>query len=142
MGDEINDCAMTRYYRHGEPFWRELIARQEQSGMGVRKFCSANGVAPSTFQKRRAMLREDSAGGALASLSTPEAMFIAVAEVRDDASRASRTRRPLLPQAPAPRTSTADSVVVTSGGMRIEMTGAHADRIVRHLLGRMSGVGC
>jgi hypothetical protein len=141
MGDEIDESVATRYYRHGEPFWRELIVRQEQSGMGVRKFCVANGVAPSTFHKRRAMLREDNAGGALASLSTPEAMFIAVAEVRDDMSRASRSRRP-PPQAPAPRTSPADSVVVTSGGMRIEMTGAHADRIVRHLLGRMSGVRC
>ena len=110
--------------------------------MGVRRFCVANGVAPSTFHKRRAMLREDNAGSALASLSTPDAMFIAVAEVRDEMSRASRTRRPLLAEAPVPRASTADSVVVTSGGMRIEMTGAHADRIVRHLLGRMTGVGC
>ena len=109
--------------------------------MGVRKFCSANGVAPSTFHKRRAMLREDNVGYSFASLSTPDAMFITVAEVRDDMSRASRSRRP-PPQAPAPRTSPADSVVVTSGGMRIEMTGAHADRIVRHLLGRMTGVGC
>ena len=107
--------------------------------MGVRRFCIANGVAPSTFHKRRAMLRQDNAGNAFASLSTPEAMFIAVAEVRDDISPASRSGRPLPP---APRTSTADSVVVTSGGMRIEMTGAHADRIVRHLLGRMTGVGC
>ena len=142
MADEINESVATRYYRHGEPFWRELIVRQEQSGMGVRRFCVANGVAPSTFHKRRAMLREDNAGSALASLSTPEAMYIAVAEVRDDMSHASQTRRPLLPQAPAPRTSTTDSVVVISGGMRIEMTGAHADRIVRHLLGRMTGVGC
>lgn len=103
MVDEINESVAARYYRHGEPFWRELIARQEQSGMGVRKFCVANGVAPSTFHKRRTMLREDKAGSARASLSTPDAMFIAVAEVRDEMSRASRTRRPLLPQASAPR---------------------------------------
>lgn len=141
MGDEIDESVAARYYRHGEPFWRELIARQEQSGMGVRKFYTANGVALSTFHKRRAMLREDNAGSALASLSTPEAMYIAVAEVRDEMSCVSRSRRS-PPQAPAPRTSTADSAVVTSGGMRIEMTGAHADRIVRHLLGRMTGVGC
>jgi hypothetical protein len=34
------------------------------------------------------------------------------------------------------------SVVIGSGGMRIELTGAHADRVVRQLLGRLGGFAC
>lgn len=142
MDGETNGGVIARYYRHGEAFWRELIARQEHSGMGVRKFCVANGVAPSTFHKWRATLCELDAGSEVASVFTPEAMFIAVSETRGDLSGELRSARRSLRQAVASRVSAADSVVITSGGMRIEMSGAHADRIVRHLLGRMTGAGC
>lgn len=58
MAQETNDSSEQRYYRHGEAFWRELIARQAQSNQGVRKFCQANGVATGTFHKWRARLAE------------------------------------------------------------------------------------
>jgi hypothetical protein len=47
------------------------------------------------------------------------------------------------PVVAAPAKSAArDSVVISSGGMRIELTGAHADRVVRQLLGRLGGFSC
>lgn len=49
----IMEDSEKRYYRHGEAFWRDLIARQAQSGQGVRKFCQANGVGSGTFHKLR-----------------------------------------------------------------------------------------
>jgi hypothetical protein len=47
------------------------------------------------------------------------------------------------PVVAAPTKSAArDSVVISSGGMRIELTGVHADRVVRQLLGRLGGFSC
>jgi hypothetical protein len=137
MTQELKVDGTKRYYRHGEAFWRDLIARQVQSGQGVRKFCQANGVAPSTFHKQRATLGK-AAVAMPAPVATPDAMFIAIAQDSDSA-----TRLPPEPaRLPSSRGGTRDSVIVTSGGMRVEMTGAHADRIVRHLLNRMNGFTC
>jgi transposase-like protein len=127
-----------RYYRHGESFWRDLIARQPLSGQGVRKFCQANGVASGTFHKWRATLGKGSAVIVPAPVATPDAMFIALAHESDGAT----SLPPEPSRAPSSRGGTRDSVIVTSGGMRVEMTGAHADRIVRHLLSRMNGFTC
>ncbi len=127
-----------RYYRHGEAFWRELIARQPHSGQGVRKFCQANGVATGTFHKWRATLGKGAAVAIQASVTTPDATFIAIAHEGDGAAS-----MPLeSSHSSSPRGGTRDSVIVTSGGMRVEMIGAHADRIVRHLLSRMNGFTC
>jgi hypothetical protein len=127
-----------RYYRHGKAFWRDLIARQPHSGQGVRKFCQANGVAPSTFHKQRAMLGKEKSLAEPILVTTPDAMFIAIAHESEGATRLP----PELSHSMASKGGARDSVVVTSGGMRVEMTGAHADRIVRHLLNRMNGFTC
>ena len=127
-----------RYYRHGEAFWRDLIARQAQSGQGVRKFCQANGVATGTFHKWRATLGKSVALAVQAPVTTPDAMFIAIAH----SSEGMANLPPEPSRTPSSRGGTRDSVIVTSGGMRVEMTGAHADRIVRHLLSRMNGFTC
>lgn len=134
----LEEHSAKRYYRHGETFWRDLIARQVQSGQGVRKFCQANGVATGTFHKWRATLGKGTAVAVQAPVTTPDAMFIAVAH-----ESGGMTSLPPEPsRSPSSRSGTRDSVIVTSGGMRVEMTGAHADRIVRHLLGRMNGFTC
>jgi transposase-like protein len=135
--DAVGDGGL-RYYRHSEMFWRDLIARQPESGQGVRKFCLANGVPPSTFHKWRAALRERPAAARQAPISTPDAMFIPILH---DADRAVESL-PEPPRGPSSKVTARDSVIVTSGGMRVELTGACADRIVRHLLGRMNGFSC
>jgi transposase-like protein len=39
-------------------YWRELIARQEQSGMTVQGFCAQQGVTEASFYGWRKQLRE------------------------------------------------------------------------------------
>jgi hypothetical protein len=56
-----------------------LIARWKASGIGVRKFCEQNGVATSTFHKRRADLAKYAATmPTVANVVTPDACFIPV----------------------------------------------------------------
>jgi len=137
MLDPSKSDGTVRYHRHGEAFWRDLIARQKQSGLGVRKFCVANGVAPATFHKwRKAIVARKECN---ASLATPDATFIPI--IADSIATENMQEPKAMPPA-SPRTSSRDSVIVSSGGVRIELTGAHADRIVRHLLGRMGGLAC
>jgi transposase-like protein len=135
---EADNSSAQRYYRYGEAFWRELIARQAQSSQGIRNFCQANGLATSTFHKWRAKLAERAEVASTEHRSVPDAMFIAVAH--DPTPIAQERAEPTpLPQS---RGNVRDSIIVTSGGMRVEMTGAYADRIVRHLLSRMNGFTC
>jgi hypothetical protein len=103
-----------RYYRHGEAFWRDLIARQAPSGQGVRKFCQANGVPTGTFHKWRATLAASAVVAAQTLVTTPDPMFIAIAhESEGIASLPSEPSR-----TPSSRSGTRDSVIVTSGGTR------------------------
>jgi hypothetical protein len=138
MSSKIIGDGELRYYRHGETFWRDLIARQQQSGQGVRKFCLANGVAPGTFHKWRAVLRAIPTATEQVAISTPDAMFIPILHKVEQTTDA----LPEPARASVSKGTSRDSVIVTSGGMRVEMTGAYADRIVRHLLGRLNGYAC
>ena len=138
MTEQSNANGAVRYYRHGEEFWRDLIARQAQSGSEVRKFCIANGVASSTFHKWRKLLADRKVHSAPAAVSTPDAMFIPITAGCDAVNVAAPKPAPYS----SPRTSSRDCVIVNSGGVRIELTGVHADQIVRHLLGRMNGLTC
>ncbi|WP_249221408.1 hypothetical protein [Cupriavidus sp. KK10] len=38
----------TRYYRHDQAFWREMVAQWNNSGLGIRAFCRQHGLAVST----------------------------------------------------------------------------------------------
>lgn len=138
MAEQPNADGAVRYYRHGEEFWRDLIARQAQSGSEVRKFCIANGVASSTFHKWRKILADRNVHNTPVPVSTPDAMFIPITAEGNSANTSTPEPAPYSP----PRASSRDCVIVSSGGVRIELTGAHADRIVRHLLGRMNGLTC
>ena len=129
-----------RYYRHGDEFWLDLITRWKASGIGVRKFCEQNGVATSTFHKRRADLAKCGVTvPTAASVMTPDACFIPV--LPDSMMECATPVAPPVVAAPS-KSAARDSVVISSGGMRIELTGAHADRIVRQLLGRLGGFSC
>ena len=138
MTTRITTSSKSGYYRHGETFWRDLIARQAHSGQGVRKFCFANGVAYSTFHKWRAELFDHGEIAApSANVTTADAMFMPIFCDSDVV-----VPSPVAPPTPSPKSSARDSVILTSGGVRVELTGAHADRIVRHLLGRLGATSC
>lgn len=125
MARQLIHHGTVRYYRHGDEFWLDLIARWKVSGIGVRKFCEQNGVATCTFHKRRADLEKCASIPVVANVMRPDACFI-----------------PVLPDAMPAKPASRDSVIISSGGMRIELTGAHADRVVRQLLGRLGGFSC
>ena len=78
MEKQLIQHGAVRYYRHGDEFWLDLIRRWKASGIGVRKFCEQNGVAPSTFHKRRADLAQCEASLPATSVMTPDACFIPV----------------------------------------------------------------
>lgn len=79
MGKQLVQHGAVRYYRHGDEFWLDLITRWKASGIGVRKFCEQNGVATSTFHKRRADLAKCGVTvPTAASVMTPDACFIPV----------------------------------------------------------------
>lgn len=139
MTTHINVNSTNGYYRHGEAFWRDLIARQPQSGQGVRKFCSANGVAYSTFHKWRAALADRGEIVEPLTVTTADAMFIPILAASSAPTKPSSSMPE--PFHPSPKSSSRDSVVLTSGGVRVELNGSHADRVVRHLLGRL-GATC
>jgi hypothetical protein len=140
MANQLVQHGVVRYYRHGDEFWLDPIERWKTSGIGVRKFCEQNGVATSTFHKRRADLAKCAVTTpTAANVLTPDACFIPVLPDMEMVPAAPVA----APVAAAPTKSTArDSIVISSGGMRIELTGAHADRVVRQLLGRLGGFSC
>lgn len=131
------DEGQVRYYRHGEAFWRELISRQSESGQTIRQFCKANGVASSTFHKRRAQLAALPPNTQPDIVLTPEAAFLSVW-----AQPGMPDQVPASPNPPPSIRSSRDSVILTLAGTRIELTGAHADRIVRYLMGRLGSSAC
>lgn len=136
MARKLIHGGAVRYARHSDEFWVDLIAAWEVSGIGVRKFCEQNGVAPSTFHKRRQVLAA-TAPRAAPCLVVPETSFIAVHAGDVEVEQSAPLSVPAAKQQGA-----RDSVVIQRAGMRIELTGAHAERIVRHLLGRLNGASC
>lgn len=140
MGKQLIQHGAVRYYRHGDEFWFDLITRWKASGIGVRKFCEQNGVATSTFHKRRAdLVKCEVTVPTAARVMTPDACFIPV--LPDPVIESAAPVTPPVVAVPT-KSAVRDSVVISSGGMRIELTGAHADRVVRQLLGRLGGFSC
>jgi len=125
-----------RYFRHGEEFWQDTIARQKASGLGIRKFCTANGLSHGTFHKWQKRFTEQTDPNGAAPIVTPDALFIPVT------GKETPTIAAQLTESVAGRPSSRDAVTLTCGGVRVELTGVHADRIVRHLLGRLGGFAC
>jgi hypothetical protein len=140
MAESTNDAAgqviRERHARRGEAFWREIFAQWEASGLGVRAFCQQRGIAISTFGLWRAKLSRKARGGAaVPSAITADVMFI---EAQAD--------KPSL-GASAPSSDTAartshDCVALTLAGVHIELSGAHAERIVRFVLDQLGGAQC
>ncbi|MBC8742974.1 hypothetical protein F6X40_41720 [Paraburkholderia sp. UCT31] len=124
----------TRRPRQGEAFWREMVMAWKGSGLGERHFCREQGLAVSTFDLWRKKLSnlEDEAERPLAV--TPDAAFVV--------AHAGIGAPPAVPSPTVDTSSTRDRVTLSLAGVRIELTGVHAERIVRFVLGQLGGARC
>jgi hypothetical protein len=121
--------------RQGEAFWREMVAAWKVSGVGTRCFCREQGLAVSTF----GFCRKKFAGETLAMSPlavTADAAFV-IARLEGEPAAT-----PSSASADTPASSTRDRVTLSLAGVRIEMSGVHAERIVRFVLGQLGGARC
>jgi hypothetical protein len=111
-----------------------MVMAWKGSGLGERHFCREQGLAVSTFDLWRKKLSnlEDETGRPLTV--TPDAAFVV--------SHAGIGAPPAVPSPTVDTSSTRDRVTLSLAGVRIELTGAHAERIVRFVLGQLGGARC
>jgi hypothetical protein len=127
----------TRRPRQGEAFWGEMVTTWKASGIGARRFCREQGLAVSTFSLWRKKL-----SGCVKENKPP------LAVTADAAFIASNLDGELAPQTPALALPAADAspsrdrVTLSLAGVRIELSGVHAERIVRFVLGQLGGGRC
>ena len=127
----------TRRPRQGEAFWGEMVTTWKASGIGARRFCREQGLAVSTFSLWRKKL-----SGSVTEIKSP------LAVTADAAFIASNLDGELTPQVPALALPAADGpvsrdrVTLSLAGVRIELSGVHAERIVRFVLGQLGGGRC
>jgi hypothetical protein len=121
-----------RYYRHDEAFWREMLAQWQDSGLSIRGFCRQQGLAVSTFGLWRKRVEREQPAVAPLTVTADTAFIAAGTSETPAAMPVSDTAPPKL----------RDQVVVALAGVRIELTGTHAERIVRFVLGQLGGGRC
>jgi hypothetical protein len=107
----------TRRPRQGEAFWGEMVNTWKASGIGARRFCREQGLAISTFSLWRKKL-----SGSVKENKPP------LAVTADAAFIVSNPDGGLAPQ-----------ITLWLAGVRIELSGVHAERIVRFVLGQLGG---
>lgn len=138
MDDATGETAVptgTRRPRQGEAFWCEMVLAWTISGLGLRRFCREQGLAVSTFGLWRKKLSGEARAGAHPLAVTPDAAFIVS---HPDTAPAT----PAPPSTADALSSSRDRVTLSLAGVRIELTGAHAERIVRFVLGQLGGSRC
>lgn len=126
--------AGARYDRHDEAFWRDLLAQWGRGGGSIRAFCRQHGLAVSTFGLWRKRLNHEQQPPVAPPMAlTADTAFIAAATVAVPT---------VVPASDPLPSKSRDQVVVTLGGARIELSGMHAERIVRFVLGQLGGGRC
>jgi hypothetical protein len=137
MDDATGEAVPTgaRRPRQGEAFWREMVMAWTTSGLGLRRFCREQGLAVSTFGLWRKKLSSEPRAEAYPLAVTPDAAFIVS---HPDAAPVTPTPSLALDASSYSR----DHVTLSLSGVRIELTGAHAERIVRFVLGQLGGARC
>jgi sarcosine oxidase gamma subunit len=137
MDDATGEAVPTgaRRPRQGEAFWREMVMAWTTSELGLRRFCREQGLAVSTFGLWRKKLSGEASVEAHPLAVTPDAAFIVS---HPDAAPVTLTQPPALDASSSSR----DRVTLSLAGVRIELTGAHAERIVRFVLGQLGGGRC
>jgi hypothetical protein len=134
MDDATGVETAVRRPRQGEAFWREMVMAWKASGLGVRRFCREQGLAVSTFDLWRKKLFGETAPATGPLAMTPDAAFVVA---RPDGGPVT------TPPSTTVDTSTSrDRVTLSLAGVRIELTGTHAERIVRFVLGQLGGSRC
>ena len=123
--------------RQGEAFWGEMVTAWKAGGIGARRFCREQGLAVSTFSLWRRKLSSPVKETRKPLAVTADAAFI----VSDpDAGLAPRGASVATPAADA--SPSRDRVTLSLAGVRIELSGVHAERIVRFVLGQLGGGRC
>ncbi|MBC8641962.1 hypothetical protein IAG25_34605 [Caballeronia sp. EK] len=125
--------AATRRPRQGEAFLLEMVVAWRASGMGARHFLFEQGLV-STFGLWRKKLAEASMAPACSLAMTPDAAFVV--------AHSDATPLATPPSSSVDSSSARDRVIVTRAGVRIELVGVHAERIVRFVLGQLGGARC
>jgi hypothetical protein len=123
--------------RQGEAFWREMVAAWKMSGVGTRRFCREQGLAVSTFGLWRKKFAGETAAMSPLAVTADAAFVIARLEGEPAATPSSASA-----DTPSSSSSTRDRVTLSIAGVRIEMSGVHAERIVRFVLGQLGGARC
>jgi hypothetical protein len=112
-----------------------MVMAWTTSGLGLRHFCREQGLAVSTFGLWRKKLSDEESAEAHPPAVTPDAAFIVS---HPDVAPVTLTQ----PRALDASSSSPDRVTLSLAGVRIELTGAHAERIVRFVLGQLAGSRC
>nr|WP_158447296.1 hypothetical protein [Paraburkholderia sp. BL8N3] len=121
--------------RQGEAFWRETVAAWTMSGVGTRRFCREQGLAVSTFGLWRKKFTGETPSASPLAVTADAAFVIGRLEGEPAATPSSAS-------ADTPSSSTRDRVTLSIAGVRIELSGVHAERIVRFVLGQLGGARC
>jgi hypothetical protein len=104
----------------GAAFWKEHDARRIEQGLSVSAYCQANGLAMSTF--RRYVTRDNASSqgaAARAQATVPPSRFVPVHGTAVTAG--------------------AMAVEIETGdGMKLRLSGAAADQLLQHVLGRLA----
>jgi hypothetical protein len=127
----------TRRPRQGEAFWGEMVNTWKASGIGARRFCREQGLAVSTFNLWRKKLSGSVKENKPPLAVTADAAFIVS---NPDGGLAPQMPAIALPAADAP--ASRDRITLWLAGVRIELSGVHAERIVRFVLGQLGGSRC
>ncbi|WP_061162647.1 IS66 family insertion sequence element accessory protein TnpA [Caballeronia temeraria] len=141
MDDDVMGRAVVRTGarrpRQGEAFWREMVAAWKMSGVGTRRFCREQGLAVSTFGLWRKKFAGETPATSPLAVTADAAFVIARLEGEPAATPSSASA-----DTPSSSSSTRDRVTLSIAGVRIEMSGVHAERIVRFVLGQLGGARC
>jgi hypothetical protein len=112
-----------------------MVAAWKMSGIGTRRFCREQGLAVSTFGLWRKKFTGETPSTSPLAVTADAAFIIARLEGEPAATPSSAS-------ADTPSSPTRDRVTLSIAGVRIEMSGVHAERIVRFVLGQLGGARC
>lgn len=127
----------TRRPRQGEAFWGEMVTAWKASGIGARRFCRDHGLAVSTFSLWRKKLSSP-----VREIKQPLAVTANAAFIVSNLDEELAPPRPSVAMPAADASPSRDRVTLSLAGVRIELSGVHAERIVCFVLGQLGGGRC
>jgi hypothetical protein len=113
-----------------------MVMAWKRSALGARRFCREQGLAVSTFGLWRKKLAGETTARTSPLAVTPDATFVVAREDGEPEPVVTQ------PSTTADTSSSRDRVTLSLAGARIELTGVHAERIVRFVLGQLGGARC